>query len=216
MRSLLVTVVLLDIVLGRPVPAGAHRLDEYLQATRLSIDVDRVSVEIDLTAGVSVARQVFDWIDTNRDGQISSTEGDAYAQQMLDAVVVSVDGRRAPLSLIDSRFPEARDMTAGVGTIRLRATVSLPAAASGRHQLSYFNGHQSETSVYLVNALIPEDPRIQIAGQRRDPAQHRVTVDYDVTTHPAWARTSWLLAGLAAVGLLAVSRRIGIANHFRD
>jgi hypothetical protein len=207
MRRLLITVVLLGIVLGRPVPAGAHRLDEYLQATRLAIDVDRVSLEIDLTAGVSVARQVFGWIDTNRDGQVSSTEGRAYAQQMLGAVVLSVDGRTAPLSLIDSRFPEARDMTAGVGTIRLRATANLTAAASGRHQLSYVNGHRSETSVYLVNALIPEDPRIQIAGQRRDPAQHRLTIDYDVTTHSAWARASWLLAGLAAVGLLTVTRR---------
>ena len=160
-----------------------------------------------MTAGVNAAPQVVAWIDTNRDGQISSTEGHAYAQQMLAAVVLSVDGRTAPLSLIDSRFPEARDMTAGVGTIRLRATATLTAGASGRHQLSYVNGHRSETSVYLVNALIPEDPRIQIAGQRRDPAQHRLTIDYDVTTHSAWARASWLLAGLAAVGLLAGARR---------
>ena len=207
MRRLLVTLVLLGIVSGRPVPAGAHRLDEYLQATRLSIDVDRVSVEIDLTAGVNVAPQVVAWIDTNRDGQISSTEGRAYAQQMLRAVGLEVDGRTASLSLIDSRFPKARDMTAGVGTIRLRATARLPAGASGRHQLAYVNDHRSEMSVYLVNALVPEDPRIQIAGQRRDPAQHHLTLDYDVTTHSAWARTSWLLAGLAAVGLLAGARR---------
>ena len=209
MRRLVVrfVLILLGIVLGRPVPAGAHRLDEYLQATRLSIDVDRVSLEIDLTAGISVARQVFGWIDTNRDGQISSTEGHAYAEQMLGAVVVSLDGRTAPLSLIDSRFPEPRDMATGTGTIRLRATANLTAAATGRHQLSYFNGHQAETSVYLVNALIPDDPRIRITDQRRDPAQHRLTIDYDVTTNSAWARTSWLMAGLAAVGLLAVTKR---------
>jgi hypothetical protein len=207
MRRLFVTLVLVGVVSGRPVPAGAHRLDEYLQATRLSIDIDRVSVEIDLTAGVSVAQQVFAWIDTNRDGQASSTEGHAYAQRMLAAVVLSVDGRTASLSLIDSRFPEAREMTAGTGAIRLRATANLPAGASGRHRLSYVNNHHSDMSVYLVNALVPEDPRIQIAGQHRDPAQHRLTLDYDVTTHSAWARTSWLLAGLAAVGLLAVARR---------
>jgi hypothetical protein len=188
-------------------PAGAHRLDEYLQATRLSIDVERVSLEIDLTAGVNAAPQVFGWIDTNRDGQISSTEGRAYAQQMLGAVVLAVDGRTASLGLIDSRFPEARDMTAGVGTIRLRATANLQAGASGRHQLAYVNNHRPDISVYLVNALVPADPRIQIAGQRRDAAQHRLTIEYDVTTHSAWARTSWLLAGLAAVGLLAVTRR---------
>jgi hypothetical protein len=208
MHRLVVTLFVLAILLGRPITAGAHRLDEYLQATRLSIDVDRVNVEIDLTAGVSVARQVFAWIDTNRDGQISSTEGHAYAQQTLGAVVLSVDGRTASLTLIDSRFPEARDMNGGTGTIRLRATANLPAVTSGRHQLFYVNDHHADMSVYLANALVPSDPRVRIADQRRDPAQHRLTVDFDVTMHSSWTRASWLLAGLAGVGLLAVARRL--------
>jgi hypothetical protein len=207
MRRLLATFVLLGIVLGRPVPAGAHRLDEYLQATRLSIDLDRVSVEIDLTPGVRVALRVFGWMDTNGDGEISATESAAYARQMLDAVVLSVDGRTVPVTLVDFRFPDVRDMSLGVGTIRLRATSTMPSASSGRHQLAYVNEHRPGISVYLVNALVPPDARIQIAAQRRDPAQHRLTLEYDVTTHSAWARTSCLLAGLAAVALLAVARR---------
>ena len=52
--------------------AGAHRVDEYLQATRLSIDLERVDLEIDLTAGAAMASKVFAWIDTNRDGEISA------------------------------------------------------------------------------------------------------------------------------------------------
>ena len=38
-------------VLLMPLPAGAHRLDEYLQATRVGIERDRVSIDIDLTPG---------------------------------------------------------------------------------------------------------------------------------------------------------------------
>ena len=208
MHRRFVRFVVLGICLVRPMPAGAHRLDEYLQATRLSIHVDRVMVEIDLTAGVNVAPQVVAWIDTNRDGQISSMEGHAYAEQTLGAVVLSVDGRTASLSLMDSRFPEAREMTAGTGTIRLRATANLQAGASGRHRLSYVNDHHADMSVYLANALVPSDPRVRIADQRRDPAQHRLTVDFDVTMHSSWTRASWLLAGLAGVGLLAVARRL--------
>jgi hypothetical protein len=207
MRRLLVTFGLLAIVWGRPVPAGAHRLDEYLQATRLSIDVDRVSLDLDLTPGVSVASRVFGWLDTNGDGEISATEGEAYARQMLSALVLSVDGRPVPVTFVDSRFPDARDMSLGVGTIRLRATSKMPAASSGRHQLAYVNDHRSDISVYLANALVPADPRIQIAAQRRDPSQHRLTIDYDVTTHSAWARMLWLLGGLGSVGLLTVTKR---------
>ena len=207
MRRVLITFVLLGIGLGRPVPAGAHRLDEYLQATRLALDIDRVSLDIDLTPGVSVAARVFGWMDTNRDGEISTTESEAYARRILSGVVLSVDGRAVPVTLVDSQFPNARDMTAGVGTIRLRAASKIPPASAGRHQLAYVNDYRPEMSVYLVNALVPADPHIRIADQRRDPAQHRLTLDYDVTTHSASFRTSWLLAGLVALGLLAVRRR---------
>jgi hypothetical protein len=207
MRRLLITFVLLGIGLGRPVPAGAHRLDEYLQATRLSIDIDRVGLEIDLTPGVSVASRVFAWADTNRDGELSTTETEAYARRILSAVVLSVDGRVVPVTLVDSRFPDVRDITAGVGTIRLRAASKIPPASAGRHQLAYVNEYRPDMSVYLVNALVPADSHIRITDQRRDPAQHRLTLDYDVTTHSASFRTSWLLAGLVALGLLAVTRR---------
>ena len=213
MRRLLITFVLLGIGLGRPVPAGAHRLDEYLQTTRLSIDIDRVSLEIDLTPGVSVASRVFGWMDTNRDGEISTTESEAYARRILSAVVLSVDGRAVPVTFVDSRFPDARDMTAGVGTIRLRAASKIPPASAGRHQLAYVNDYRPDMSVYLVNALVPADPHIRITDQRRDPAQHRLRLDYDVTTHSASFRTSWLLAGLATVGLLTLTRRSRITNH---
>lgn len=207
MRRLVVTLVLLCVVSGRPVPAGAHRLDEYLQATRLSIDIDRVSLELDLTPGVRVASRVIGWIDTNGDGEISTAENEAYARQILSAVVLSVDGGAVPIALADGRFPDVRDMRAGIGTIRLRATSKMPPATSGRHHLAYVNDHRPEMSVYLVNALVPADPRIGITDQRRDPSQHRLTLDYDVTTRSGWARTSWLLAALAAVGLLAVTKR---------
>ena len=206
MRRVLITFVLLGIGLGRPVPAGAHRLDEYLQATRLALDIDRVSLDIDLTPGVSVAARVFGWMDTNRDGEISTTETEAYARRILSGVVLSVDGRAVPVTLVDSRFPDARDMTAGVGTIRLRAASKIPPASAGRHQLAYVNDHRPEMSVYLVNALVPADPRFRITDQRRDPTQHTFTLDYDVARRSGWARTSWLLGALAAVGLLAVTK----------
>ena len=36
-------------------PAGAHRLDEYLQATRIGVSQNRIDLEIDLTAGAAIA-----------------------------------------------------------------------------------------------------------------------------------------------------------------
>ncbi len=185
-------------------PAGAHRLDEYLQATRLSIDIEHVDLEIDLTAGNALASRVFAWIDTNRDGQVSGAEGDAYARQMLRSVVLKVDGYPVPITLAGTSFPQFRDMRLGVGTIRLWATAKVPSAGAGRHQVSFLNTHRPESSVYLVNALVPENPRIQLGEPRRDRAQLSLTLDYTITADAPspFNRTFAMLASWVLIGML--------------
>jgi len=205
-RDLTVAIAAAAVWLAMPAPAGAHRLDEYLQATRLSIEGDRVGVEIDLTAGESIASEVFGWIDTNGDGHISSDEGDAYARTMLHAVALSIDGRSEAVTLVDDRFPGLDEMRLGLGIIRLRATAPVPAAGAGRHSLSYTNTHRPELSVYLVNALLPDDERIQIGAQRRDRAQHGLTFDYDVAMSAALTRTYWLLTAFGMMAVLGAAR----------
>ncbi len=184
-------------------PAGAHRVDEYLQATRLLIDTDRVELEIDLTAGSAVAAAVFGWIDTNRDGEVSDAEGEAYAQQVLRSVALEVDGRATPVRLGGASFPEFRAMSLGVGTIRLRATAAVPTARAGRHRVRFVNTHRVESSVYLVNALVPSNPRIQLGAPQRDRAQLGLTLDYTIAGGaPAGRRPLLLMALTMAVCLL--------------
>jgi hypothetical protein len=180
LRRLSLPPVVLGAWLAAVPPAGAHRLDEYLQATRLSIDIEHVDLEIDLTAGAALASNVFAWIDTNRDGEISRAEGEVYARLMLRSVVLKIDGCPVPVTLTGTSFPQFRDMSLGVGTIRLRATAKVPSEGAGRHQVSFLNTHQPESSVYLVNALVPANPRIQLGDPRRDQAQHSLKLGYTV------------------------------------
>ena len=196
-------------LVGRAPSAGAHRLDEYLQAMRVAIDIDRVSLEIDLTPGVSVARQVTGWIDSNADGQLSRAEAVSYAQRVLSALALSVDRRPVPLSLVDVQVPSVDDMARGVGTIRLRAAAAISSGRNGRHQLAVVNSHHPEASVYLANALVPADARIHITSQQRDREQHELTIDYDVGMSAGWMRSSWLLGAVAILGITTVLRRGG-------
>jgi hypothetical protein len=205
-RTLLIPIVLIFVGLACPPRAAAHRLDEYLQATLLSVERDRVELEIDLTAGTNVASQVFALIDTDRDGRISPAEGEAYAQSVLSSIAVSIDGRAVPVSLLDSRFPEYREMTSGIGTTRLRATATFPPANAGWHRVYYRNTHQSEIGAYLVNALVPADKEIQINEQRRDYLQREVTIEYRIGSASAWSSLWWLLAGFAMACVLVATR----------
>jgi hypothetical protein len=209
LRSSSASILVLCVWLATLPAASAHRLDEYLQATRLSVDIERVDIEIDLTAGAAVASKVFAWIDVNRDGEISGAEGEAYAQQVLRSVALKLDGRPATIRLVESSFPQLSEMSLGVGTIRLRAVAKVPAVGAGRHQVSFLNVHQPELSVYLVNALVPENPRVQLGEPQRDFAQHGLTLDYSILSDAPLARTFALLAGLAMAGGLLL--RFGYA-----
>jgi len=201
------------ISLTASVTAGAHRLDEYLQATRVDIDVNRVNLEIDLTPGVSIAKQVTGWIDTNGDGQLSQPEGLAYAKDVLMSLALTIDRRPATLTLRDVQVPEVDDIAGGVGTIRLRASAELPEGSNGRHEITFVNTHRRDVSVYLSNALVPSDSRIQILTQQRDHEQHSLTIDYDLETTGALRRICWVTG---AVGLLAMAMVIrGGLGRFR-
>jgi hypothetical protein len=160
-----------------PGTALAHRLDEYLQATRLSLALDRVVLKIDLTPGVEVAPVIFAMITTNRDGRISEAERRAYAQQVLNEIVIEVDGRKQHLDFVRSEFPTFQEMSAGVGTIRVEARTTWT-LAPGPHWLFFRNNHRRDCGVYLVNALVPASPAIEITAQQRDSLQREIRVEF--------------------------------------
>ena len=166
--------------LAFPSVADAHRLDEYLQATRIDVSLDRVDVDIDLTAGVGVAPGVWALIDTDNNGRISDAEGRSYADVVLKSLVLQVDGQAHPVALVSARFPTFQEITSGSGPIRIEARAPLPLLSAGRHTLRYRNTHRRATSVFLVNTLVPSTSAITIASQRRDPRQTELVLTYDV------------------------------------
>ena len=174
--------------------AVAHRLDEYLQASRISVDPGRVSIEIDLTPGAAVAGSIIASIDADNDGEISPSEGEAYARQVLGSAVLEVDQQPQSIRLVSNRFPSIGEMNEGVGVIRLFASAETAPAAMGRHRLFYRNTHQPEMSVYLANALVPASNAVRIEAQQRSVGQHELRFDYLISfgAGSLWASLWWL------------------------
>ena len=179
--------------------AAAHVLDVYLQAAQISLTPAGARVELRLIPGVQVADRIVAMIDSDRDGQISPAEEQAYARSVLHDIALDVDGRRAPLALAPVEFPSRREMSEGVGAIRLELTADADLRAAGEHHVSFRNDHLPELGVYLANALVPATDAIKITGQQRDELQHELQVDFLVLSPDARAWPRWtgvLLFGL--------------------
>jgi hypothetical protein len=158
-------------------PAYAHRLDEYLQATTISISQNRIEAEIHLTPGVAVFRAVLANIDADGDGLITEVEQRTYADQVLNDLVLTVDGDRLPLRLVSWKFASIDDMRQGRGEIQIAFDAAVQPSAGERH-LILVNHHESRIAVYLVNALVSRDPEIRIDAQKRNFAQSFYQLDY--------------------------------------
>jgi len=189
-------------VLAGVAEVSAHRRDEYLQAARIAIDPARVEIELDLTPGIALAEPILADIDRNRDGTLSAEEQQAYASLVLSALEIEVDATRLALQPGPSSFPELDAVKRGEGTIRLHFTAALPRLSAGVHQFFFRNGHQRNRSVYLANALVPQNPLVAVTAQRRDTEQTELTIDYVLRAAPTGSTSAWLLGGLAAATAL--------------
>ncbi len=188
-------------------PLSAHRLDEYLQAARVAIDPDRVTLELDLTPGVAVADRVLAEIDRDHDGRISALEAQAYVDRVVGSLAFDVDGAPLAVGVTGTRFPEVAAIRKGEGTIRIDVAARMAHLASGLHHFHYRNTYRDDISVYLANALVPSDDRVRISEQHRDGNQRTLDVAYLLAnpTHEsnALARSiGLLLAGGALTAAL--------------
>jgi len=178
---------------------SAHRLDEYLQATRVSLAHTRVTLEIDLTPGASVADGIIALIDRDGDSSISPVEAESYGRDVLTDVIFELDGQPIALTLSRVEVPSLDEMRHGIGAIQLRASGDVGPRMSLRRDLHFQNNHQPGSSVYLVNALIPSDRGISVVGQTRDAKQRGVRIEYSVS--PQWPKyLYWPMLGLVVGG----------------
>jgi hypothetical protein len=194
----------LTIAIIGSVELSAHRRDEYLQGARLAIDPGRVQIELDLTPGIAIADAILADIDRDRDGSLSADEQRAYGSLVLSALTLEVDGTRLSVQLDASSFPAPVAIRRGEGTIRLQSTATLPRLSMGPHQLLFRNGHHPDRSVYLANALVPDNDEVAVTAQRRDGDQTELTIDYVLRPAPAAFTAAWVLGGIAGAIMLSM------------
>jgi hypothetical protein len=164
-----------------PYTALAHRLDEYLQATLVTIERSEARFQINFTPGVAVAERVLALIDRDLDGVISTNETVAYADLVRRHLTVAVDGHKLALSLTASNFPAVTELRTGWGIIQLEFSARVGPFQIGAHKLTFKNRHLPALSVYLFNAAQPSSRSVQITKQTRNQEQSTGEIEFVIT-----------------------------------
>ena len=178
MKTKIAAVVVCVLLSGRS--ASAHRIDEYLQATILSLESNRVQASMRLIPGILVAPSVIAGIDSNGDGVFSEGEERAYAQRVLGDLSITIDGQAVQPKLVSWSFPQPAQLRDGLGEIHIEYTADLTHGGPNR-SLVLTNHHLNRTSVYLMNVVAPEDRDIHILAQKRNEQQSVYELDYQQT-----------------------------------
>lgn len=210
MRTILGTAILLWI----GTPAIAHRLDEYLQATLISLEKDRVQAQIRLAPGVAVLPIVLAKIDADADGSISAAEQNRYAESVLRDLSLTVDGERLRLRLLSTRFPKVEEMQEGRGEIQLEVIADVPLSGRNR-RLVFENHHEGAIGAYLINTLIPRDPDIRITAQNRNYQQSFYQLDYVQNGGAKPMFVAWLSDTREWLGIIAFLLSVRLAFIWR-
>ena len=161
--------------------AWAHRIDEYLQATILSLELNRAHASMRLIPGVMVAPSAIAIIDANHDSVFSENEKRAYADRVLGDLSLSIDGQAVKPQLDSWNIPDPSQLHDGLGEIHLEYHVDVPATSASHHVLVLANHHLKGSSVYLVNVEVPQQHTLHIVDQKRNPRQSVYELDYQET-----------------------------------
>lgn len=178
-------VVLTGVLAGLlPMALWAHRLDEILQTMFITVEPGHVDLDLTLTPGLNLAAGLFTTLDQDRDGVISPQEAESYARKVASDLTLEVDDTPLSLKLVGNHLPIRDDLLTGRALIRLSYRAEFPPLAPGEHHLTFRNSHQTNASVYLVNALVPESKQVEITRQTRDLLQLQSRIEFKIGNNP--------------------------------
>lgn len=188
---------------------SAHRYDELLHATRVGIGTRSIQVEMSVTPGMAVADTITRDIDRDGDGIFSPKEQTDYAARTLAHITLRVDESR-PLTLhvAGTHFPAPTAIRSGEAIITLQLQTELPELAGGEHRLMFVNNDTTAGSIFLANALQPNNEQITINKQRRDVEQRELAIDFTVEgASPIAYRWGWLGIAFVLFATSGLARR---------
>jgi hypothetical protein len=180
----------------------AHVVDEYLQATLVSIEPGDIRLHVNLTPGVNVAEQILSLIDHDRDDAISTDEAAAYAEALKRDLVVRLDERDVDLKAASVVVPQPAELRTGWGIIKIEFSATSGPLSAGAHRLALESRHMPAVGVHLINAAKPRSDLIRVTRQHRNENQSAGEIEFTSGAPPRASRSFGAGVAFSLVAML--------------
>ena len=123
--------------------SDAHQLDEYLQATRVSLSRNRVGLEIDLTPGATIAPDRSCATRSRRRQRDFADRGGGVRAARPGRSRPDVGRASIATTLTHAEVAPIESLRSGIGVIQLRAVGDLDSDATGSREVYFRNNHRA-------------------------------------------------------------------------
>ncbi len=132
----------------------AHAHAEHLgQSAYLTVSDRAADLELEVSPGAQVAAAFARLADRDGDGVLSETEKTAVGNAVLRDLLLVVDGRTVPFTLLGVSAPPLAVLATGEAALGLRAHAPLAPLAGGTHRVTFTNRYAPVRSAYLAHAF---------------------------------------------------------------
>jgi hypothetical protein len=161
-------------------PVQAHPLDEVVQAAYVTLAPGEVQLDLEIQPGSLVAPGVARAVDANGDGRISEAEARAFAERVLAAASLTLDGVKAPFRLQGVKAPAYAGLVQG-DILRIYAVASTR-MRPGPVTLHFANGYAPVKSQCQANVFLSMGGGWSFAVDRQghSPDGRRLDVAYRI------------------------------------
>ncbi|WP_162197181.1 DUF1007 family protein [Loktanella sp. S4079] len=158
----------------------AHPHTQVDQQVALTLAQDRVMVEAIIVPSIEAGADVWAMIDQNGDGQISATEVNQFAQGVIDATELLIDGAPVSLNLTAATVSEMAQTVAGLGQIVIRASTDTGQFTAQPSNVSFAINYETIAHDWYVQPYLERHWQVTLQDLQIDRATHnKVTLGFN-------------------------------------
>ncbi|UAK22858.1 hypothetical protein [Sphingomonas nostoxanthinifaciens] len=150
-----------------------------MQNAYITLAPGTIGLQLELTAGPKVAGTIIAALDANGDRKVAQAEARAFADRVLSASRLTVDGHPLSLRVVSADVPSYAALLGAHGTIKIVATARW-ADRPGTSTLIYHNGYSPAESRCDANIFMKQanSPSYRVIAQQRSDDGRSLVVRY--------------------------------------